>query len=83
MLIHYPAKMSLPTATTVEMTRTGNSNDPSLIIRQPTILEPTKPSGFRPRAPFGELTDAARGHLIAMIGEYLGTFMLYVDGPQL
>lgn len=71
--------MSLP-ATTIEMTRTGNSNEPSLIIRQSPILEPTNPRrALRAKAPFGILTDAARGHIIAMIGEYLGTFMLYVE----
>ncbi|KAJ4385550.1 Aquaporin-1 [Gnomoniopsis smithogilvyi] len=72
--------MSLP-ATTIEMTRTGNSNEPSLIIRQSPILEPTKARGpFRPKYPFGILTDAARGHIIAMIGEYLGTFMFLFFG---
>ncbi|KAJ4418016.1 Aquaporin-1 [Gnomoniopsis sp. IMI 355080] len=63
------------------MTRTGNINEPSLIIRQSPILEPTKPHGpFRPKAPFGVLTDAARGHIIAIIGEYLGTFMFLFFG---
>lgn len=78
MLIHHPAKMSLP-ATRIEMTRTGNNGEAPLVIRQPVILEPTKPQGNRPKVPFEALTDATRDHLIAMIGEYLGTTMLYVE----
>lgn len=75
MLINYPDKMSLPT-TTIEMTRSGHTGEPPLVIRQPVTLEPTQPQGVRPRAPFGALTDATRGHLIAILGEYLGTTML-------
>lgn len=64
------------------MTRAGNKNEPPLVIREPVTLEPKNPQGARPRAPFGALTDTTRGHLIAMIGEYLGTFMLYVESPK-
>lgn len=59
------------------MTRTGSHGEPPLIIRQPVTLAPKKitPAG-RPKGPFSMLTDATRGHLIAMIGEFLGTTML-------
>lgn len=50
------------------------------MIRQPATLEPMA-TDARPdvRGPFRSLEDSARGHLIAMLGEYIGTTMLYVD----
>lgn len=68
--------MAYPT-TTIETTQTSSNGDPPMIIRQPVTLAPRKmtPPG-RPRGAFSLLTDSARGHLIAMIGEFLGTTML-------
>ncbi|CAN8102683.1 unnamed protein product [Discula destructiva] len=72
--------MSPPT-TTIEMTRTGHSSGSPLIIRQPVTLEPLEMAeGGRSRPPFGALTVAAQGHLVAMIGEYLGTMMFLFFG---
>lgn len=68
---------TLPTST-FEMYRGANSNgDPQLVIRQPATIEATAPGqGPRPKGVFSGMTDDTRGHLIAMIGEFLGTMML-------
>lgn len=58
--------------------RGGFDNEPELVIRQPTTLEAIELDVPKPKQPFDHLEDAARGHLIAMIGEFLGTMMLYV-----
>lgn len=52
-------------------------SEPVLIVRQPATLEAVG-NDAQPdvRSPFSALEDSARGHLIAMLGEYIGTTML-------
>lgn len=79
---HY-TKMSLPRAAHIEMHRGGGDDvNPPLIVKQPVMLEPTeaRAGGQRPNRVFAALGDAARGHIIAMIGEYLGTTMFLFFG---
>lgn len=52
-------------------------SEPVLIIRQPATLEAVgNDAPPDVRRPFSALEDSARGHLVAMIGEYIGTTML-------
>lgn len=76
-------KMSIPRAH-IEMHRGGGGDDvnPPLIVKQPVMLEPTelRGGGQRPSRVFAALDDAARGHIVAVIGEYLGTTMFLFFG---
>lgn len=83
---HY-TKMSLPRAAHIEMYRGGGDDvNPPLIVKQPVMLEPTEPragagaGGQRPIRALAVLGDAARGHIVAVIGEYLGTTMFLFFG---
>lgn len=51
---------------------------PVLTIRQPTTLEVVGAEDVQhsARPPFSCLDDSSRGHLIAMVGEFIGTTML-------
>lgn len=52
-------------------------SEPVLIIRQPATLEAVNIDGQpEVKGPFRALDEGARGHLVAMIGEYIGTTML-------
>ncbi|KAI7784162.1 aquaporin [Diaporthe eres] len=74
-------KMSIPRAH-IEMHRGGDDVNPPLIVKQPVMLEPTglRAGGQRPSKVFAALSDAGRGHIVAMIGEYLGTTMFLFFG---
>lgn len=75
-------KMSIPRAH-IEMHRGGGDDvNPPLIVKQPVMLEPTelRAGGQRPNKVFAALSDAGRGHIVAMIGEYLGTTMFLFFG---
>lgn len=76
-------KMSIPRAH-IEMHRGGGGDDvnPPLIVKQPVMLEPTelRAGSNRPNRVFAALSDAGRGHIVAMIGEYLGTTMFLFFG---
>lgn len=72
--------MSLPQSSTIEMHHHGGPGDPGMIVRHPTVLEATQPGlEPKPQGPFAMIESSTRGHLIAMIGEYIGTTMLYVE----
>ena len=60
----------------------GDDVNPPLIVKQPVMLEPTelRAGGQRPNKAFAALSDAGRGHIVAMIGEYLGTTMFLFFG---
>lgn len=85
---NHHTKMSLPRAAHIEMHRGGGGDDvnPPLIVKQPVMLEPTEAraggggGGQRPNRVFAALGDAARGHIVAVIGEYLGTTMFLFLG---
>ncbi|KKY29501.1 putative aquaporin [Diaporthe ampelina] len=67
----------------IEMHRGGGDDvNPPLIVKQPVMLEPTelRAGGQRPNKAFAALSDAGRGHIVAMIGEYLGTTMFLFFG---
>lgn len=53
-------------------------SEPVLIIRQPATLEAVGATDAQTyvKRPFHLLDNSARGHLIAMLGEYIGTTML-------
>lgn len=78
---HKHVKMSIPRAH-IEMHRGGDDGNPPLIVKQPVMLEPTelRAGGLRPHKVFAALGDTARGHIVAMIGEYLGTTMFLFFG---
>lgn len=68
--------MSLPSSNPKAYQHDAGS-EPVLIIRQPATLEAVGPDAVPDvKRPFRSLEDSARGHLIAMIGEYIGTTML-------
>lgn len=77
----YNKMASIPKAH-IEMHRGGDDGSPPLIIKQPVMLEPTelRAGVQRPKQMFMSLNDAVRGHLVAMIGEYLGTTMFLFFG---
>ncbi|KAK2614657.1 hypothetical protein N8I77_001463 [Diaporthe amygdali] len=77
----YNKMASIPKAH-IEMHRGGDDGSPPLIIKQPVMLEPTelRAGVQRPKQIFMSLNDAVRGHLVAMIGEYLGTTMFLFFG---
>lgn len=69
------------------MHRAGGGDDvnPPLIVKQPVMLEPTELRAGaggqgRPNRVFAALGDAGRGHVVAVIGEYLGTTMFLFFG---
>ncbi|KAI3395604.1 hypothetical protein diail_1042 [Diaporthe ilicicola] len=66
----------------IEIHRVGDDGNPSLIIKQPVTLEPTelRAGVQRPIKAFTSLNNAARGHIVAMISEYLGTTMFLFFG---
>lgn len=78
----YTKKMSSIPRAHIEMHRTGDDGNPPLIVKQPVMLEPTelRTGSQRPNKVFAALSDAGRGHVVAMIGEYLGTTMFLFFG---
>lgn len=69
------SKMAIPIA--YQPTRfTGDMDDAPLIIREQAGLEPID---LEPNGPtvhfFARMKDTVRGHIVAMISEFLGTFM--------
>lgn len=69
------SKMAIPIA--YQPTRfTGDVDDTPLIIREEAGLEPYE---LEPNGPtvhfFARMKDTVRGHIVAMISEFLGTFM--------
>lgn len=74
-------KMSIPRAH-IEMHRGGDDVNPPLIVKQPVMLEPTelRAGGQRPNKVFAALSNSGRGHIVAMIGEYIGTTMFLFFG---
>lgn len=77
----YTKMGSIPKAH-IEMHRGGDDGNFPLIIKQPVMLEPTelRAGAHRPNKVFMSLNNAARGHIVAMIGEYLGTTMFLFFG---
>ncbi|POS69833.1 aquaporin-2 [Diaporthe helianthi] len=73
--------MSLPNAH-LEKHRTYHDLSTPLVVKQPVMLEPTEPriGNQRPNKIFAALSDTSRGHIVAMIGEYLGTTMFLFFG---
>lgn len=78
---NFTNRMSIPRAH-IEMHRAGDDRNPPLIVKQPVMLEPTelRVGSQRPNKVFAALSDAGRGHIVAMIGEYLGTTMFLFFG---
>lgn len=55
---------------------TGENDDAPLIIREATMLEPVDPVPYGPRVQiFKMMNPTARGHIVAMIAEFIGTMM--------
>jgi hypothetical protein len=66
----------------IEMHRTGDDGNTPLIVKQPVMIEPTelRIGPQRPNRVFAALSDAGRGHIVAMLGEYIGTTMFLFFG---
>jgi hypothetical protein len=71
----YSNRTAFPTA--YQPTRfTGDVDEAPLIVREEAGLEPhdVEPNGPTVKY-FGKMKDTVRGHIIAMISEFIGTFM--------